>query len=73
MDGLAVLVILELATYVQNLLETLIKDLGKLSKQMFGKSWEFGPTGLTPAPLPERWDFSVNFSEIFGKKGSNMP
>ena len=30
--------------------------LGKLSKQIFGKSWEFGPTGLTPTPLPERWD-----------------
>ena len=24
--------------------------LGKLSKQIFGKSWEFGPTGLTPPP-----------------------
>ena len=30
--------------------------LGKLAKQIFGKSWEFGPTGLTPAPLPIRWD-----------------
>ena len=35
--------------------------LGKLAKQIFGKSWEFGPTGLTPAPLPKGWDFSVNF------------
>ena len=26
---------------------------GKLAKQIFGKSWEFGPTGLTP-PLPPR-------------------
>ena len=25
-------------------------------EQIFGKSWEFGPTGLTP-PLPERWEF----------------
>ena len=32
-------------------------SLGKLSKQIFGKSWEFGPTGLTPPlPLPVRWD-----------------
>ena len=29
--------------------------LGGLSKQIFRKSWEFGPTGLTP-PLPVRWD-----------------
>ena len=28
---------------------------GKPQKQIFGKSWEFGPTGLTP-PLPVRWD-----------------
>ena len=47
-------------------------SLGKLSKQIFGKSWEFGPTGLTP-PSPNVGIFSVNFSEIFGKKGSNMP
>ena len=26
--------------------------LGKLSKQIFGKSWELGPTGLTPPPSP---------------------
>ena len=25
---------------------------GKLAKQFFGKSWEFGPTGLTPLPPP---------------------
>ena len=30
--------------------------LGELAKQIFGKSWEFGPTGLTPPPLPVRWD-----------------
>ena len=30
--------------------------LGKPPKQIFGKSWDFGPTGLTPPPLPERWD-----------------
>ena len=30
-------------------------QLGKHAKQIFGKSWDFGPTGLTP-PLPERWD-----------------
>ena len=30
--------------------------LGKPPKQIFGKSWEFGPTGLTPPPLPVRWD-----------------
>ena len=47
--------------------------LGKHAKQIFGKSWDFGPTGLTPPSLPESWDFSVDFSEIFGKKGSNMP
>ena len=29
--------------------------LGEPPKQIFGKSWEFGPTGLTPAPLV-RWD-----------------
>ena len=27
-------------------------SLGKLAKQIFGKSWEFGPTGLTPPPSP---------------------
>ena len=32
-----------------------IRRLGKHAKQIFGKSWDFGPTGLTP-PLPERWD-----------------
>ena len=48
-------------------------QLGEPQKQIVGKSWEFGPTGLTPLPLLERWDFSVNLSEIFGKKGSNMP
>ena len=52
----------------------LYQQFGKLAKQIFGKSWEFGPTGLTPAPLPERWDF---FRKFFGnfrqKKGSNMP
>ena len=30
--------------------------LGKPPKQIFGKSWDFGPTGLTPPLLPERWD-----------------
>ena len=30
-------------------------QLGKHAKQIFGKSWDFGPTGLTP-PLPESWD-----------------
>ena len=30
--------------------------LGKPPKQIFGKSWDFGPTGLTP-PLPERGFF----------------
>ena len=30
--------------------------LGKPPKQIFGKSWDFGPTGFTPPPLPERWD-----------------
>ena len=28
--------------------------LGKLAKQIFGKSWEFGPTGLSPPPSPPR-------------------
>ena len=37
--------------------------LGEPSRQIFGKSWEFGPTGLTPLPLLERWDF---FREFFG-------
>ena len=32
------------------------RPLAELAKQIFGKSWEFGPTGLTPAPLPIRWD-----------------
>ena len=27
-------------------------SLGELSKQIFGKSWEFGPTGLTHPPPP---------------------
>ena len=34
--------------------------LGEPAKLIFGKSWEFGPTGLT---LPKRWDF---FREFFG-------
>ena len=29
-------------------------SLGKLAKQIFGKSWDFGPTGLTPHPPPPR-------------------
>ena len=37
------------------------------SKKNFGKSWEFGPTGLTP-PSPNVGIFSVNLPEIFGKK-----
>ena len=41
-----------------------IFTLGKPPKQIFGKSWDFGPTSLTPPPpLPERWDF---FREFFG-------
>ena len=27
-------------------------SLGKPPKQIFGKSWDFGPTGLTPPPSP---------------------
>ena len=27
---------------------------GEPSKQIFGQSWDFVPTGLTPAPLPKR-------------------
>ena len=42
---------------------SVVQPLGELSKQIFGQSWEFGPTGLTPAPLPEGWDF---FREFFG-------
>ena len=30
----------------------IVSQLGELAKQIFGKSWEFGPTGLTPLPLP---------------------
>ena len=44
-------------------------SLGEAQKQIFSKSWEFGPTGLTPPPPPRTLGFSVNFSEIFGKKG----
>ena len=49
--------------------------LGEPLKQIFGKSWEFGRTGLTPPgpPSPNVGILSVNLSEIFGKKGSNMP
>ena len=47
----------------------IVSQLGELAKQIFGKSWEFGPTGLTP-PSPNVGIFSVNFS---AKKGSNMP
>ena len=32
------------------------------------KSWELGPTGLTPPPSPNVGIFSVNLPEIFGKK-----
>ena len=42
--------------------------LGKPPKQIFGKSWDFGPTGLTPPPpppLPKRWDFFREFVENF--------
>ena len=43
----------------------ILSALGKHAKQIFGKSWDFVPTGLTPPlpPLPERWDF---FREFFG-------
>ena len=34
---------------------------------MFGKSWELGPTGLTPN-LPERWDFFREFVGNFRQK-----
>ena len=30
--------------------------LGEPSKIFFGQTWDFVPTGLTPPPLPERWD-----------------
>ena len=43
-------------------------SLWKPPKQIFGKSWEFGPTGLT-APLPERWDFFREFFGNFRQKG----
>ena len=44
-----------------------IRRLGKHAKQIFGKSWDFGPTGLTP-PLPERWDFFRGFFGNFRQK-----
>ena len=45
----------------------IVSQLGELAKQIFGKSWEFGPTGLTP-PLPERWDFFREFVGNFRQK-----
>ena len=51
--------------------EMLFKS-GKHAKQIFGRSWDFGPTGLTP-PSPNVGIFSVNLSKFFGKIGSNMP
>ena len=29
-------------------------ELGKLSKQIFGKSWEFGPTGSLYVGIPQK-------------------
>ena len=29
---------------------------GSLQNKIFAQSWEFGPTDLTPTPLPVRWD-----------------
>ena len=43
--------------------------LGKPQKQIFGKSCEFGPTGLTPAPFHVRWD-SQKGKQIMFKKGA---
>ena len=40
--------------------------LGEPPEQFFGKSWEFGPTDLTP--LPERWDFFRKFVGNFWQK-----
>ena len=31
-------------------------ELGEPSDKFFGQTWDFGPTGLTPLPLPKRWD-----------------
>ena len=39
--------------------------LGKPPKQIFGKSWDFGPTGLTPPP-PRKLGFPKR------KKKSNV-
>ena len=33
------------------LFKAILAPLGKLAKQIFGKSWEFGPTGLTDKKL----------------------
>ena len=40
-------------------------SLGEPPKQIFGKSWDFGPTGLTPPPLPERWDSQKGRKQLF--------
>ena len=33
------------------------RALGKPPKQIFGKSWDFGPTGLAPPPSPQTLGF----------------
>ena len=45
---------------------------GELSKQIFGKSWEFGPTGLTPPPPQTLGFFPWIYRKFSAKKGSNM-
>ena len=52
----------------ENVIRSNMTLLGKLAKQIFGKSWEFGPTGLTPAPLPKGWDFFREFFRNFRQK-----
>ena len=47
--------------------------LGELQKQIFGKSWEFGPTGLTPPPPQTLGFFPWIYRKFSAKKGSNMP
>ena len=50
------------------MLNLILPCKGNKQKQIFGKSWEFGPTGLTP--LPVRWDFFRDFFwKMSAKKG----
>ena len=50
--GMMELIANEITPFVKKLYFAL--TLVKPQKQIFGKSWEFGPTSLTP--LPVRWD-----------------